>query len=75
MSFAVIDPDTGASVEYGERGRVVMHHVSKSLLMPNNLERDYATRIPPLPGQVGDSVADVAPVATFDNETVIEGVY
>lgn len=75
MSFSVIDEDTGAPVGYGERGRVVMHHVSRSLLMPNNLERDYATRIRPLPGQVGDSVADVAPVATFDNETVIEGVY
>ena len=75
MSFSVIDPETGEPVEYGERGRVVMHHVSRSLLMPNNLERDYATRIRPLPGQVGDSVADVAPVDTFDNETVIEGVY
>jgi phenylacetate-coenzyme A ligase PaaK-like adenylate-forming protein len=75
MTFRVIDPETGASVGYGERGQVVMNHVSKSLFLPNNLERDYATRIEPLPGQVGDSVADVAPVAEFDNETVIEGVY
>jgi hypothetical protein len=75
MSFEVVDPDTGVAVPYGERGQVVMHHVSKSLLMPNNLERDHATRIRPLPGQVGDSVADVAPVETFDDETVIEGVY
>jgi hypothetical protein len=52
-----------------------MHHVSKGLLMPNNLERDHATRIRPLPGQVGDSVADIAPVREFDNEAVIEGVY
>jgi len=75
MSFGVVDPDTGVPVPYGERGQVVMHHVSKSLFLPNNLERDYATRIEPLTGQVGDSVADVAPVQTFDNETVIEGVY
>lgn len=74
-SFNVIDPATGAPVEYGERGQIVMHHVSKSLLLPGNLERDYGTRIPPLPGQVGDSVADIAPVKEFDNEVVIEGVY
>lgn len=75
MTFSVIDPDTGESVPYGERGRVVMNHVSKSLLLPNNLERDFATRIEPLPGQVGDSVADVAPVQEFDDQAVIEGVY
>jgi acyl-coenzyme A synthetase/AMP-(fatty) acid ligase len=75
MSFTVIDPDTGKPVDYGERGRIMMHHVSKSLLLPNNLERDFATRIEPLPGQVGDSVADIAPVAEFENQAVIEGVY
>jgi hypothetical protein len=75
MTFTVIDPDTGRRVEYGERGRIVMHHVSKSLFLPNNLERDFATRIEPLPGAVGDAVADIAPVKEFDNEVVIEGVY
>ena len=60
---------------FGERGQVIVNHVSKGFLLPNNLERDLATRIEPLAGQVGDSVADVAPVATFENETVIEGVY
>ncbi|WP_432994838.1 hypothetical protein [Dactylosporangium sp. CA-233914] len=75
MSFRVIDPGTGDTVEYGERGQVVMNHVSRSLFLPNNLERDYATRVRGVDGQVGDSVADVAPVATFDDEAVIEGVY
>ncbi len=75
MSFTVIDPATGQPVDYGERGQLVMHHVSKSMLMPNNLERDYGTRVRPLPGQVGDSVADIAPVQLFDDEVVIEGVY
>jgi acyl-coenzyme A synthetase/AMP-(fatty) acid ligase len=75
ITFAVIDPDTGRRVAYGQRGQVVMNHVSKAMLLPNNLERDMATRIEPPTGQVGDSVADVTPVATFDNETVIEGVY
>lgn len=75
ITFRTIDPETGRTVPYGERGQVVMNHVSKSLFLPNNLERDYATRIAPPDGQVGDSVADVAPVSTFDNQTVIEGVY
>jgi phenylacetate-coenzyme A ligase PaaK-like adenylate-forming protein len=75
VTFWVVEPDTGRRVAYGERGQVVMNHVSKSFLLPNNLERDMATRIEPLEGQVGDSVADVTPVQRFDNETVIEGVY
>jgi phenylacetate-coenzyme A ligase PaaK-like adenylate-forming protein len=75
ISFCVVDPDTGLEVPYGERGQVVMNHVSKSFLLPNNLERDMATRIRPPEGQVGDSVADVTPVARFGNEAVIEGVY
>jgi len=73
--FSVIDPTTGRRVGYGERGQVVMHHLSKNMLLPNNLERDLATRIEPPERQLGDSVADVTPVAQFDNETVIEGVY
>jgi phenylacetate-coenzyme A ligase PaaK-like adenylate-forming protein len=73
--FTVIDPNTGRRVGYGARGQVVMNHLSKSMLLPNNLERDLATRIEPLPGQVGDAVADVSPVARFDGEDVIEGVY
>jgi phenylacetate-coenzyme A ligase PaaK-like adenylate-forming protein len=75
ITFRVIDPGTGCPVGYGERGQVVMNHVSKSMLLPNNLERDMATRVEPLPGQAGDSVADVSPVASFDGEDVIEGVY
>ncbi|GLZ36592.1 phenazine antibiotic biosynthesis protein [Actinokineospora sp. NBRC 105648] len=75
MSFGVVDADTKRTVEYGERGRLVMHHVSKSMFLPNNLERDYGTRIRPLPGQVGDSVADISPVKVFEDEVVIEGVY
>jgi phenylacetate-coenzyme A ligase PaaK-like adenylate-forming protein len=75
ISFSVIDPATGQNVPYGERGQVVMNHISKGMLLPNNLERDTAVRMAPAPGQLGDSVANVSPVASFDNETVIEGVY
>jgi phenylacetate-coenzyme A ligase PaaK-like adenylate-forming protein len=48
ITFSVVDPDTGAPVAYGDRGQVVMHHVSKSFLLPNNLERDKATRFQPI---------------------------
>lgn len=75
LSFAVINPDTGKEVGYGERGQVVMNHISKGMLAPNNLERDTAVRVRPPAGQLGDSVADVSPVSSFDNELVIEGVY
>jgi phenylacetate-coenzyme A ligase PaaK-like adenylate-forming protein len=73
--FWVIDPDTGAEVPCGARGQVVMNHVSKGMFIPNNLERDTAIRIPGPDGQIGDSVSEVAPVAVFGGERVIEGVY
>ncbi|GIH70813.1 phenazine antibiotic biosynthesis protein [Sphaerimonospora thailandensis] len=75
ISFSVVDPETRREVPYGERGQVVMHHLSKNLLLPNNLERDTALRVQPPPGQLGDAVADVAPLAVFEDERVIEGVY
>jgi phenylacetate-coenzyme A ligase PaaK-like adenylate-forming protein len=75
ITFSVVDPESGRKVAYGERGQVVMNHVSRSFLLPNNLERDMATRVAPPEGHVGDSVADVTPVKRFDDEAVIEGVY
>jgi phenylacetate-coenzyme A ligase PaaK-like adenylate-forming protein len=75
ITFSVVDPETGSAVAYGERGQVVMNHISRSFLLPNNLERDMATRVEPPEGQMGDSVADVTPVQRFDDEVVIEGVY
>lgn len=75
ISFAVIDPETGAEVSYGARGRVIMHHVSKSMLIPNNLDRDMATRVRPLAGQMGDSIGDVSPVSLAIDENFGQGVY
>lgn len=75
ITYRVVDPDSGAQVEYGARGRVVTSHVSRSLLLPNNLDRDEATRVRGPHGQTGDSLADVTPVQVFDGEAVIEGVY
>jgi phenylacetate-coenzyme A ligase PaaK-like adenylate-forming protein len=73
--FRVIDPRNGAEVPTGERGQVVMNHISKGMFIPNNLERDTAIRIPAPDGHIGDSVSEVAPVAVFGGEPVIEGVY
>lgn len=73
--FWVVDPDTGEQVPYGQRGQVVMNHISKGMLIPNNLERDLAIRMPGPAGQLSDSVSEVRPVTAFEGEAVIEGVY
>jgi hypothetical protein len=75
QTFWVIDPVSRRPVPYGERGQVVMNHVSKAMFLPNNLERDTAVRVPAPEGHVGDSVSVVKPVGTFEGERVIEGVY
>ncbi|GAQ51381.1 phenazine antibiotic biosynthesis protein [Streptomyces acidiscabies] len=73
--LSVVAPGTGERVPVGERGQVVVSHVSKSMLIPNNAERDTAVRVRPAGGQAGDAVADVAPVPAVRGEAVIEGVY
>lgn len=73
--FRVVDPDTGEQVPYGQRGQVVMNHISKGMFIPNNLERDTAIRMRGPAGQLSDSVSEVVPVTTFEGEAVIEGVY
>jgi phenylacetate-coenzyme A ligase PaaK-like adenylate-forming protein len=74
-TFRVIDPATGELVDYGQRGQLVVNHVSKSFLLPNNSERDTALRIRPAAEQAGDSIADIYPLAEFGGTRVIEGVY
>jgi phenylacetate-coenzyme A ligase PaaK-like adenylate-forming protein len=75
VSFRVVDPETDRVVEYGERGQLVVSHVSKSFFLPNNHERDSAVRIAPVCEQVGDAIGDVVPLAKFGSTEVIEGVY
>ncbi|WKX69333.1 hypothetical protein [Streptomyces sp. XD-27] len=76
-TFWVIDPDTRERVAYGRRGQVVMNHVSKGFLLPNNLERDTAIRSQPPPDgtTATDSVSTVKPLETVGDKRVIEGVY
>ncbi|MFL6117949.1 MAG: phenazine antibiotic biosynthesis protein [Catenulispora sp.] len=75
VTFRVIDPATGSEVGYGERGQVVMNHVSRGMFLPNNAERDSALRVPGLPGQIGDSVSAPRPLLVFGGEKAIEGIY
>ncbi|MFB9931853.1 AMP-binding protein [Amycolatopsis halotolerans] len=75
VTYEVVDPAAGKPVAVGETGRVVMHHVSKSALLPNNLERDVARRAAEPDGQVSHSVADVRPVEEFSGVPVIVGAY
>ncbi|MGW9045361.1 phenazine biosynthesis protein [Streptomyces lydicus] len=71
----IVDPATGrGTVPYGARGRVLAHTLTRETLLPNNLERDLATRVAPRPGHPVDAVADVAPYARTEGE-IIEGVY
>lgn len=71
----VVNPQTRDSVTYGERGQVVMHHLSRYAFYPNILERDTAICMPRIDGFPGVSVCDIAPVPTVDGRAVIEGVY
>jgi hypothetical protein len=71
----VVDPATNETVPYGERGQIVMNHISKGMFIPNNVERDTAVRLAGPEGQIGDSVAEVKPVEVFEGAPVVEGVY
>ncbi len=73
--FWVIDPDTGEQVPYGERGQVVMNHVSKGMFIPNNLERDTAIRVQGPPGPSAIRSARWRPSRCSAARPVIEGVY
>jgi phenylacetate-coenzyme A ligase PaaK-like adenylate-forming protein len=75
VTFRVIDPATGDEVAYGERGQVVMSHISRGMFLPNNAERDSAIRVPALPGRIGDAVSAPRPLLVFGGERAIEGIY
>ncbi|MBK3555815.1 phenazine antibiotic biosynthesis protein [Streptomyces sp. MBT56] len=75
VTYTVADPGTGRPVAVGETGQVVMHHLSKSALLPNNRERDRARRVSAPPDAAGHSVADVRPLEAFTGVPVITGAY
>jgi hypothetical protein len=72
----VVDPETRERVAPGERGRVLVHLLTKDLFLPNVIERDSAVRIAAgRPGELGDDLADVQPFRSASGAWVIEGVY
>ncbi|WP_344966233.1 phenylacetate--CoA ligase family protein [Salinactinospora qingdaonensis] len=71
----VIDPEHGQQVDYGERGRVLMHLLSRDMFLPNVLERDTAIRMAPPQGGTVDGLADIAPFHDGSGPKIIEGVY
>lgn len=71
----LVVPDTGAPVEYGERGQVVVHQASRDMFLPNVRERDTAIRIRPGKGDDVDGLADIAPLQSEGAPAAIEGVY
>lgn len=73
--FDVVEPLTRKVVPFGERGTVVMNHLSKYAFFPNVLERDTAVRLCAPEGCPGASVAEIRPVSAVAGKTVIEGVY
>ncbi|RLM27278.1 phenazine antibiotic biosynthesis protein [Brenneria alni] len=73
--FDVVEPHTLKPVAFGERGQVVMHHLSRYAFFPNIHERDTAIRVPRDDDFPGAAVSQVSPLSTFAGHTVIEGVY
>jgi hypothetical protein len=71
----LVNPETGEQVEYGERGQVRFHRLDAEVFLPSTMERDTAIRVPPAGGFLGDGVAEVKPLTTFDGAQVAEGVY
>ncbi|MEI7033740.1 AMP-binding protein [Streptomyces pratensis] len=71
----LLDPENGGPVEYGERGQVLVHQLSRDMFLPNVLERDTAIRVRPAKGDDIDGLADIAPLRTKGAPAAIEGVY
>jgi hypothetical protein len=71
----VVDPDhPEREVGYGETGRVKLTTLTREFFVPGFLERDEASRTPPINLYPWDGVCDVKPFTRF-NTTVVEGVY
>lgn len=72
----LVDPEHPTRpVAYGERGQARIGLLSRDLLLPWTLERDYALRIRPNAKYSQDGVADVQPLPSEHAPSVIEGVY
>jgi len=67
ISFDVVESEEtglGDTVDYGERGQVVLNHLSSGFLWPNQTERETAERR--FPAELfggGDGIADIRPLS------------
>jgi thienamycin biosynthesis protein ThnN len=63
------EPNIATQVDYGRRGRVMVHRLDEMQFLPNLLERDTAVRIPPEPGAAAegflqDGLRDPQPIVS-----------
>ena len=70
----VVDPDTGAVVDYGETGRVRLTTLTRELFIPGFLERDEGERERPWGRYPWDGVSGVRPFGRLQGQTTV-GVY
>jgi hypothetical protein len=69
----ILDTTTQNPVRHSESGQVRTTLMTPEMFLPNNIERDFATRVQPAGQFAWDGVADVRPLPSVAN--VIEGVY
>lgn len=70
----VVDFDSRSPVAYGERGRVLMHLLTRDMFLPNVLERDTAIRVQAPAGEP-DELTRIMPHREPGAPEIIEGVY
>lgn len=75
ITYEVVDAATQEPVKYGQRGQVIVSHLSKYAFYPRVIERDTAIRLEGKPGQAGDRLANISPLRIVEGNPVIEGVY
>jgi hypothetical protein len=66
--------DASRCVSYGVQGQVKVTVMNEDLLLPQLLERDVGTRLPPSAGFGWDGIADVQTMSSLQGE-LVEGVY
>ncbi len=73
--FEIVDPDDlNRTVEYGERGRVLLTTLTREFFMPRFAERDEGTRAEPCARYPWDGVQDLGLLSSLQ-ATVSVGVY
>ena len=73
--FEIMDPDDlDRTVEYGERGRVLLTTLTREFFMPRFPERDEGTRAEPCDAYPWDGVRDLGLLSSLQSSISV-GVY